>query len=556
MECGLDARMFSSYLARSAAAVVFATGLAATMSSVRGASNDVTISNGGLSVTFNLAWGAAVVGIANQNVDNGLDIVDAHDVGRLLQEDQFLYQEIAGSQQLMINPVQAGASGGYPYYQHPNGSSFPEIGSPVVSWTASANQFQAVIVPLDYNAGTPTAWVYVENVSVTPKGVANFSYTCYSHQAEAYLMGTEVPTLYTDRTDAFMYPTSTGGTYTVTGSPVWPQPGITSNGWIANVDTTDNIGIFYTTPVGLPEVFGTFPGAAVLGSGSAQLPLGKTKVAPVLTAQPGEVFSNKFSVLVSTPQVGPSLISRQAPATFTTSASIIGNGVFSANAGAYIASPGYSSLGGNPVAPTAWAASGNSGINGPDTGFYGSSNEPFAPSSTASVSDFNFIQWRGAYTAQTAATVAGQPYTLAFDAAARSGDSSAVLEVLITSPTNGRQIISLTPAITDTAFTPFLLNFTAMSGTTNIEFLNNSPQGVDDTVDVSNVSLVAVPEPATVVPLVIGALAAMVLGPRRRARCALGRKEGRAAPFSALLAVRSVWRRKQVGCSVKEILYG
>jgi hypothetical protein len=51
---------------------------------------NVTISNGGLSVTFNLAWGGVVVAVANRNVAKGLNIVDTHDVGRELQVDQFL----------------------------------------------------------------------------------------------------------------------------------------------------------------------------------------------------------------------------------------------------------------------------------------------------------------------------------------------------------------------------------------------------------------------------------------------------------------------------------
>jgi hypothetical protein len=121
------------------------------------------------------------------------------------------------------------------------------------------------------------------------------------------------------------------------------------------------------------------------------------------------------------------------------------------------------------------------------------------------------IQWRGAYTSQDVHTIAGQTYTLTFDAAARTGDSSAVLEVIIMDQTNGSQLITLMPAITDAAFTPFFLNFTAPSGLTNIEFLNNSPSGIDDTVDVANISLISVSEPATVSLFVIGALATLMV---------------------------------------------
>ena len=72
---------------------------------------NVTISNGGLSVTFNVAWGAVVVGVANKNVAHGLNIVDTNDVGRELQVDQFLMLKINGRRALMINPTQAGAEG-------------------------------------------------------------------------------------------------------------------------------------------------------------------------------------------------------------------------------------------------------------------------------------------------------------------------------------------------------------------------------------------------------------------------------------------------------------
>ena len=167
------------------AAVGVVAGMVVGNQSVFGASGNVTISNGGLSVTFNLAWGAVVTGISNSKVGNGLNIVDSHDVGRELQTDQFLYQNIGGAQQLIFNPTQAGAGGSQPYYQHPNGSAIPEAGSPVANWSATGNQFQAVITPLDYDTGKPTDWVYVENVSINSQGVANFQYTCYDY-TEAY----------------------------------------------------------------------------------------------------------------------------------------------------------------------------------------------------------------------------------------------------------------------------------------------------------------------------------------------------------------------------------
>ncbi|MGC9259661.1 MAG: hypothetical protein ACP5I8_06220 [Phycisphaerae bacterium] len=290
------------------------------------ASKNVSISNGGLTVTFNIAWGAVVVGMANQHVAHGLNIVDSHDVGRELQVDQFLSLKISGHPELMINPTQAGAAGYQGYYLHPKGIAIPEKGSPVVRWSVRPHHFHAVIKPWDYDTGKPTKWLYVEDVRINSHGVADFRYTFYNHESKTYLMGTEVPTLYSDRTNGFMYPLTNPyarvpavGTHAnnvkwptklVGGAPVWPQPAIISKGWIANIDTADNLGIFYTTPVGLPETFGTFPGAAVSG----QLPLGKTNVAAHLISNPGEIYSIKFSVLVSTPRAGAALISRQPPA--------------------------------------------------------------------------------------------------------------------------------------------------------------------------------------------------------------------------------------------------
>jgi hypothetical protein len=508
-------KLFSSINIHAAAAVVIIVGMAIDASHAIGASNDVTISNGGLSVTFNLNWGAVVTGISNANVANGLNIVDSHDVGRELQTDQFLSQNIGGSNQLMINPTQAGAGGSQPYYQHPSGSQIPEVGSPVMSWSASVSQFQAIITPLDYDTGNPTDWVYVENVSINSQGIANFHYTCYDYQPQTYILGTEIPTLYSDLTDAFMYAASNGSVQMVTGSPAWPQPEISSNGWIGNVDTSNNLGIFYTTPVGLQAAYGSFPSGTPVSNAS---PLGKSNVAYYGTAIPGDILSSEFSVVIGTQQSGPALISQQSPAVFTMSTSMITNGVFSTNAASYTTAPGYSSANGNPQAPTGWTAGGgNTGVNGPDTGFYGSGNyQPFAPTSTAGVTDFSFLQGKGAFIAQSAATATGQTYTLAFDAAQRNGNTTAVLEVILTNATNGSQIITFTPTITDTGFAPFFLNFTAASGSTNIEFLNNSATGIDDTVDVSNISLTATPEPAALVIFCTGGMGLLLVARKRR----------------------------------------
>ncbi len=288
---------------------------------------NVMISNGGLSVEFNIAWGAVVVGIADKHVAHELNIVDFHDVGRELQVDEFLSHNAPGRQPLLINPTQAGALGHQAFAGHPHGVAVPETGSHVVRWKATRHTFFAVVRPLDYDTGNPTHWVYTEQVHIDRHGVAHFYYRFQRHGHQIFRMSTEIPTLYSDRTDAFMYPTlipygrnkrmgKSADAWRrhvrlVQGSPRWPGHNIISKGWIANIDTANRIGIFYTTPVGLPESFGCFRGASV----SDRAPLGKSNVVGNhLICRPNEIYSIRFSVVVATPQNGPALISSQKPA--------------------------------------------------------------------------------------------------------------------------------------------------------------------------------------------------------------------------------------------------
>jgi hypothetical protein len=294
------------------------------------ADKNVTISNGGLSVTFNIAWGASVIAIANKNVADGLNIVDSNDVGRELQPCQFLMlKQMSGFKGVVVNPTQAGAQGGgQPFYQHPKGVVFAQKGSPVVRWKADPDHFHAVIKPLDYNTGNPSNWVYVEDALIDSQGVAHFRYTFYNHEPKTYKMINIIPTLNSDRTGTFVYPlvspyAQAGAALlkqenpnwpvkVVTGAPPWPQKPVESEGWIANIDSDDNLGIFYTTPVGLGQRFGTYSDVEV----SDRAPMAQTYVAAYLDAHPGEIYSVEFSILVSTPQQGPALISRQPAAVF------------------------------------------------------------------------------------------------------------------------------------------------------------------------------------------------------------------------------------------------
>jgi hypothetical protein len=296
------------------------------------ADKNVTIANGGLSVTFNTAWGAAVIGIADERVDHGLNLVDKSDVGRELQPCHFLMVTAGGREQIFLNPTQAGAAGRTPFFRHPKGVVIPEKGSPVVRWKADREHFHAVIKPLDYDNGNPSNWVYVEDARIDSQGVAHFRYVFYDHEPRAYDMIAILPTLYSDRTGTFMYPlvspygqagaalrnepNPSWPVKVITGTPAWPQKPFKSEGWIANIDATDNLGIFYTTPVGLSGHYGSYGDASQYTGVSDRPPLGQTDVEAHRTAYPGEISSLEFSVLVSTPQRGPALISKQPAALF------------------------------------------------------------------------------------------------------------------------------------------------------------------------------------------------------------------------------------------------
>ncbi len=203
-------------------------------------------------------------------------------------------------------------------------------------------------------------------------------------------------------------------------------------------------------------------------------------------------------------------------------ANMILNGDFSANASSYTSWPGYSASP-NPSSPTDWTINNVTvGVNGPDTGFYATNGEPFAPTSTAGVNDFAFIQNQNSYLFQTVATTVGQSYSLTYDAAARAGDAAAgmndILDVVIANANTQAVITSQTPAITETGFNSFTLNFTATSASTAITFANTTNSSNGPTVDVSNVSLNPVPEPATLGLVALGGIALLLIGRKRATR--------------------------------------
>ena len=226
-----------------------------------------------------------------------------------------------------------------------------------------------------------------------------------------------------------------------------------------------------------------------------------------------------FSILAASAVAGLVMLSAA-----NAQANIILNGDFSSNALSYTNFPGYS-VAPNPSAPTDWLLStpSNQGVNGSDTGFYASpppnSGSPFAPANTNGVQDFAFLQGTGNIS-QTVATTAGQAYTLTYDGAARDGETADVLEVILTDATDSTPIVTQFPTISYQAFNLFTLNFTAPSASTEVQFLNGAPTSgpnAGETVDVSNVTMSAVPEPNTLWLVALGGLGLLLIGRTRAA---------------------------------------
>ena len=151
--------------------------------------------------------------------------------------------------------------------------------------------------------------------------------------------------------------------------------------------------------------------------------------------------------------------------------------------------------------------------------------EPFAPGGTSGVRDFAFMQDASGYTdsaiSQVISTISGQMYTLSYVAAQRGTsltNSSATMETLVIDAISNTLIASQAPLISTSSFTANSLTFTATSTLTEISFENTTSGtgGNDNTVDVSNVVLNAVPLPTSLGLLGLGTVGlGMVLLKRR-----------------------------------------
>jgi len=198
------------------------------------------------------------------------------------------------------------------------------------------------------------------------------------------------------------------------------------------------------------------------------------------------------------------------------SAQIIQNGNFSANASSFTSSNGDFGGGSNPSTATGWTDVSGGGIEGTDTPF------TFLGPTPATTGDFVYFFGPGSIS-QTITLAPNTVYNLDFSVAGRDGDGGSGLlnEVAVsTSQGGGSTFFDDTEVPSTTAFTPYSYTFTTPSflsgsGDATITLLNDSPGG--KTVDFTDVSIAAAPEPSTYALLGVGALVMMVAYRRRTA---------------------------------------
>ncbi len=193
-------------------------------------------------------------------------------------------------------------------------------------------------------------------------------------------------------------------------------------------------------------------------------------------------------------------------ATSSAQANLITNGDFSANASSYTAWPGYDGTVGNPSAPAGWTDNGGSGVghggvNGVDAVLTGGSpTAPFGPSSQESspTMDWGFLQTSTQALYQAFTVTSGQTYQVSYLDASRAGETGTTLRTYILSGSlGGTQLATNSTLPGNVSFQAESFTFTADSNTTDyIVFQNAGGSLTSPTVDFTDVSVVAVPEPA------------------------------------------------------------
>lgn len=179
---------------------------------------------------------------------------------------------------------------------------------------------------------------------------------------------------------------------------------------------------------------------------------------------------------------------------------LVANGDFTANAAAFVNSPGYVG-GGNPTI-SEWIDIGTYlGLNGDGTGV----GSPFAPGSFTGT--FAFLQGPGMELDQALALAPNTTYSLSFEAASRAGYPTGTFAVDVVD--GASTLVTSGNLLGDqSGFDLYTYSFTTPATLTapTIQLLNNSGSG-DVTVDFANVMVQEVPEPATMALAGLGGLA-------------------------------------------------
>ena len=178
---------------------------------------------------------------------------------------------------------------------------------------------------------------------------------------------------------------------------------------------------------------------------------------------------------------------------------------------------------GNPVAPTSWAGgSTNAGINGADVTWSSTSGSKtsFGPSSVPGGTDFAWIHFKSSLY-QSFTVTPGATYTVTYLDAAQAGTSSVAtltayaLNGNVTSVTSGNQLASNVTTPSPSSFNTETFNFTAgtASADTTATLLFQTSVN-NNTDDITDVSVVATPEPAAMGLFGVGAVGLLLV--RRR----------------------------------------